>query len=206
MSARVDAAYADAIAPHAPSLIVCDEGWQDATPAPWRRWLARRTDGAVLGTVAWVVLAFALGLFRPALLDVVFASPLFTNAAIAGVLVYAAAIPLLVLLTGLTGSSPGKWLFGVRVTRRDGRPIGVLACLRRELHVWAAGMAFALPLFSLGTMAFSYQRLKDRGVARWDEGEDWVVTHRPGGVVQALLAGVGVLILVAVTVLGVLAG
>jgi uncharacterized RDD family membrane protein YckC len=183
-----------------PPLEVADDGWQDTTPAPWRRYFARQFDTAVLGLVAWALVGIAAAFVAPQLFDTLLRPEVVENMFVSAALTYLLAMPVVAVLVGLTGSSPGKWLFGVRVTRRDGRPIGLADAAMREARVWIRGMGLALPLVSLITLGASYGYLEAHRVAPWDRGRDWVVTHRPHRALQKALFVLGVASVIALSV------
>jgi uncharacterized RDD family membrane protein YckC len=169
-------------------------GWHDTSPHPVRRYLARLVDIGAFGLLAMSALFLLLYALAPE------TGMRFTHAlgSTPGRALYMlltlllgsllAAIPL-----GLTGSTPGKWLFGIRVVDSDGHPIGVALALRREMRVWLQGLALGLPVVSLVSLGLAYRRLVRRGRTRWDETLDLQVRHRPLGPAQSLLAALGLL-------------
>ena len=150
--------------------------WDDTTPHPWRRYAARLTDMLVLGSVAWFALAVVLYAVNPVVADRMFSGE--RNMAADGMLNLILVLPVIAILIGLTGSSLGKWVFGIRVSK-DGKPIGFLAALKREFSVWFFGMGIGFPLASLVTLILSFNKLKDHQATRWDAKGEFVVTHRP---------------------------
>jgi uncharacterized RDD family membrane protein YckC len=169
-------------------------GWNDAAPHPVRRYLARLVDIGAFGLLAMSAVFLVLYALAPdtgarftqalgstpgrsldLLLTVVLSSLL-------------AALPL-----GLTGSTLGKWLFGIRVVDADGQPIGVALALRREVRVLWQGLAMGLPVISLLTLGLAYRRLVRVGRTRWDEALDLHVRHHPLGPAQGVLAVIGLL-------------
>ena len=112
----------------------------------------------------------------------------------------AAAIPLNAALIGFTGSSLGKWLFGVRVVGQDGRPIGFGKALLRELFVWVQGMGLGIPVVNLITFWLSYSRLEKNGATPWDEQSRHVVLYRPQGPGQIIGVVVGVVLFLGLAV------
>lgn len=169
-----------------------EDPWTDVAPHPWRRFVARSIDYALLCPIGWLLLAGSLMVAWPEGFERLIAWSValsFSRVFLGPVLMVLLATPLIALSLGLTGGTPGKALMGIRVVgrRRDGgevdcgegRPIGVGRALVRE--VWAAGVGFAfgLPLFA---MAFAYEAsdaLGDRGVTRWDEDGGHQVLHAP---------------------------
>lgn len=177
-------------------------GWNDAAPHPVRRYLARLVDIGAFGLVAMSAVFLVLYTLAPdtgaRLTQALGSTPgrsldLFLTVALSSLL---AALPL-----GLTGSTLGKWLFGIRVVDADGHPIGVALALRREWRVLWQGLAMGLPLVSLVTLGLAYRRLVRVGRTRWDEALDLHVRHRPLGPTQGMLAVVGLLSVAALFVM-----
>lgn len=175
-----------------PPLVVADEGWQDASPGPWRRYFGRAFDVLVLGTVLWTVLDVLVGVASPRLHDAVSALPVGVRVLGSGLLSTMLLIPISAVLIGTTGLTPGKWVFGTRITRPDGRPIGIAAAFGRELGVLVFGLGLGIPLVSIFTLIASNARLVHEHATRWDARRPWVVTHRPPGIVQMLMVAGGV--------------
>ncbi len=184
-----------------PVMVVEDDGWQYAGATPWRRYFARMFDTIVLGASIWFVLGTLLLLLDGGLFDYVFEAPSpADNLVVKSILTFALVLPVEAWMLGVSGTTPGKRLFGVRVTRSDGDAIGFVRALRREGRVLLQGLALGIPLFSMIAMIVAFFRLKSEGVAGWDAGKPWVVTGRAPGVVQALLFVAGVLLLIAILV------
>jgi uncharacterized RDD family membrane protein YckC len=162
--------------------------WSDMAPHPWRRYFARFVDNLLLGGLVWLVVGTLAYILAPATTEqalAVLEAP--GGALLDGMLTLIAALPVIALVVGLTGVSPGKWIFGVRVTDPEGRPIGVRAAFKRELKVWVFGLGGGLPLVSLWPLIGSYSRLTDTGTTHWDAGQPRVVSHRPEGALQTAL-------------------
>jgi RDD family len=154
-------------------------GWTDVSPHPWRRYGARMVDNTVVGTVTWTIIAAVAYSVAPEQADAffqVFEGP--GGAMADGLLTLMAAMPGNALLIGLTGLSIGKWIFGIRVLR-DGKPIGFLSALNREIDIWTRGLAFGIPFVSLFTLYRSHERLTLKRRTPWDQRQGNVVTHRP---------------------------
>ncbi|MDP1736832.1 MAG: RDD family protein [Caulobacter sp.] len=162
--------------------------WIDREPHPWRRYFARIIDSLVVGGLTWAVISVVFYLAAPIQADLFFGMFEGATGSVLNVfLTLVASIPGMALMTGLTGLTVGKWLFGIKVVRRDGRPIGVLRAFGRELQVWAQGLGLGLPLISLIAMVFSFQQLAERGHTPWDGGRDRVLLHRPMNLLQIVL-------------------
>lgn len=158
---------------------------------PWRRYFARTFDNLVIGSLIWVCLGALSLLFPPEPTDRFFAffehpvGRLFD-----GMLTLVLMIPASALLIGLTGSSPGKWIFGVRVTDASGRPIGLGRAIVREATVWLRGLGAGIPIVALFALWSSKEDLESKGRTAWD-GADVVVTHRKDDLLQRVLTFAG---------------
>jgi hypothetical protein len=175
------------------------DAWSDTDVAPWRRWAARMLDLNVNGVVSAMTFVFIFSLVAPyetdrflrtldrpggALLDV--AVTMLLGSVLTG------------LVIGLTGSSLGKVIFGIRVTKLDGSLIGPVGGMARDLNVFLKGLGLGLPLISLFTLIFSYKKLKSTGSTSWDLGAHHV-TYRPTGNTQYILNTIGILLLLVVS-------
>ena len=151
-----------------------------ARPSPWRRFLARELD-LLLCAFLW-----------HAFLQLVFRVNLTLREGPVEILDMLAAIGLLLVLEPLClhfwCTTPGKALFGLRITRNDGSPLGWLDALRRTFLVLAEGLGFLglgiplLSLVSLGLLAYSAWRAFTGRRLYWESDWDEVYTdgNRPG--------------------------
>lgn len=161
---------------------------------PVRRYLARLVDIGAFGLLGMAVLLLMLYALFPEL-GVRFTAALDSTPGRTLDLVLTvvlssliAAIPL-----GLTGSTLGKWLFGIQVLDDDGQPLGVRRAVGREMRVLVQGLAFGLPVISLLALGLAYRRLGRRGRTHWDEAMDLRVRYRPLSGVQMALGIIGLL-------------
>lgn len=183
----------------APRLEVEDDGWQWIGPSPWRRYLARSLDTAILGWFTWMVLGTVIATVSKPLFGMLFThAGLMSMEVLAVVLVSASLIPVNALLVGMSGMTPGKWIFGVRITRRDGSAIGFGAALVREASVFCIGIAGGVPLLAFISSFAAHQVLTRTGSTQWDRGKDWVVTQRELGDVQTAMFMLGLMALLVV--------
>lgn len=151
----------------------------DTSPHPWRRLAARLVDTALFTAPMWFVLMVVLYVNEmpgaDSFFELIFEGYL-------GFVVATVTTLLLVVLPnavciGLTGSSPGKWLFGLRVTKY-GSPIGASDASTRELLVWVFGWGLGLPVIGTATLLASFVRLRTRGDTWWDAWGEYEVTLR----------------------------
>ena len=158
-------------------------------PRPWQRLAARIFDYAIWGLVLALLLSElrALG-FIPDDLGFWLGHPL-----LAPVLITVSWIPIEALLIASTGTTPGKWLFGVFLqfsisdayARRDTRAqIG--RALRRSSRVWWEGVGGGFPLLAPVLIAVAYEKLGQNQETDWDFAQDVLVTHGPPGVLNTV--------------------
>lgn len=188
-----------ALAPAQPVAPMAKGAWTDRKPHPWRRYFARMLDLSLTGAVTWMVIGFVWGMLAPAQSTAFFAwlsQPL--GRLVDVLLTMIVVMPGNALMLGLTGFTPGKWLFGVRVVRPDGRPIGLGPALWRELRVWVQGLALGIPLLSLITHIAGYHWLASDGHTPWDPPRRRLALHRKMGLWQVLLILVGLVVFVAI--------
>lgn len=67
------------------------------------------------------------------------------------------------------GTTPGKALFGIRVSSLKGERASPLCCVGRSLYVYIMGVGFYLFPFILIGMIFSFFRLMATGHSLWDQ-------------------------------------
>lgn len=175
-----------AVPADAPVLHVYADGWQDIRAHPWRRCFARSFDTLALGLLLWFSIGIVVGTVSPPLYSALVA-PVSSKALLSGILTSLFLMPMLAIWIGLCGTTPGKWLFGIRVLRADGYTLGFADALRREGRVFVFGMGLCVPLISMMTQLFALVKLINAGKTSWDLKAGWVVTHRPTGSWQITL-------------------
>ena len=142
--------------------------FQERVPAeihPWRRYLARWIDYVLWGAVVnliWIVLLR----IRPILLG--FWETVFTIAAIA---LY---VPVEALLLHKFGTTPGKYIMGIRLEYIQGGNLPYPEALYRSLRVCVSGAGLGIPYANLILYIYRYCQLTGRSwriFARHDEVE-----------------------------------
>jgi uncharacterized RDD family membrane protein YckC len=164
-----------------------DGKWQATPVAPWRRFAARTID-----TTIYVFLGFAI------LMSSIKANPNFFIQFNIPVLILATLLICLVVagtIIGLFGTSIGKWIFGVRVTNKENKPIGLYKGIGRELNVVIYGLGLGIPIISFITQFIAYRKLKREGTTSWDSEGEHIVSHRPNGLFQYFMNTVGIILL-----------
>jgi len=153
----------------ATQIIAAKDAW-DVCPHPLRRYGARIFDIGLFGSIAFYLVIFLCAAlnFRSAL-QWFQQDASWKHLLIYSPLSWLSASTVIAPLLAWKGTTPGKFLFGLRVMAWDGKPIGLGRAFKREalLLFWGAG--FAIVFFSLVMMIRSYNEVDKGAEARWDE-------------------------------------
>lgn len=76
------------------------------------------------------------------------------------------------------GTTPGKWLWGVKVVPKGTWAPGYGTYFERSSRVLGQGMCLGIPPFSFIAMLLSYRRLKKTGSTYWDQRLEIEVRHQ----------------------------
>lgn len=85
-------------------------------------------------------------------------------------------VPLLALSLNKFGTTPGKWLMGIRVEAFVGRKLAFRDALAREWNALRYGYGFGIPFWSTWRMYKSYKDYSDRMDLNQDMGVDYIFT------------------------------
>lgn len=149
-------------------------------PQPWIRLLARMLD-LQLALASTLVLMTE---FEP------IAVPGYRTVAASSVLACALWLAVEAVSLSRYGTTPGKWLFGIRVTQPNPGSPSTSAWLARSARVWLYGIAMGLPFIWMITCAAAYISLKKRGKTAWDQKGGFEVEHMQLGAIRSLGCGV----------------
>ena len=186
-------AYED---PNAPSPASGDVASKPAAPVdqskkflggehhPWRRLFARTVDICTAGLVLFMLLIFAFSATMPE--QAAGFAKAIENPIIASVVLYLIWLPAEALLLSLFGTTPAKWLFGIRVAHPGGNLLSFAAALNRSFLVFVQGVGFGIPFVALFKQLFAYRRLTKTGTTLWDTSTTAVVIHKKWGMFRAL--------------------
>lgn len=181
-----DVAY-DSVSTNRSTVVEIEGVWTDRGPHPIRRWVARLFDyWATTGLVfvmAGAPLVAADRKLELVALPVGFLVMAYLVSPIRGL----ATAALNAFLLSYFSATPGKWLCGVRIVRKDGAPLSFGLAFRRELVALTFGCGLYIPLISLATSFYGFNELRDKGATSWDQRYGLVVVQRPNGYSQALL-------------------
>jgi uncharacterized RDD family membrane protein YckC len=167
---------------------------------PWRRFFARIVDVNIGGSLVGLILIFALSAMTPEQAAGFAKATENPGIAIIGSIVLTLVWVLAeAVFLSLHGTTPAKWLFGIRVAHPSGDLLSFPEALKRSFLVSLLGVGLSIPFVALFTGLFAYWRLTKTGTTLWDTSTDAVVLHKKWGVVRALVctaAVFGVLILI----------
>lgn len=149
----------------------------------WLRWVARTVDEVLWFTLIWIlgVLAGNLNLW-----DYVFRNP---------ILLFGPAllwIPVEAFLLSRTGTTPGKWMLGIRVTDDLGQNLAYWPALKRSGLVLVIGNGFGLPTFELLPMiqgVMSWILYRRSGTTLWDRAAQSQLVHGKPHALGIILTG-----------------
>ena len=105
------------------------------------------------------------------------------------------------LLLSTTGTTPGKWIFKIRLIPPSGGKPNYSTALSRSFKVWWRGLGIGFPLASLITLIIAHGKLTKNGITTWDKDEGFSVAHErigPLRVIVAVAFFIGFLLLVVV--------
>ncbi len=161
---------------------------------PWPRLFARMVDMALAVPLLYLVLFYPIGEypFIEWLLGTDKAVALYEKPIVVGILIGVLWIPIEAACLALSGTTLGKWLFGIRVLDSKGNPLSYGMAFGRSLRVFIAGSACGIPFVALITGYLSYRRLTTKGVTYWDSDAGSIVTHQSWTVVRAIASAFAV--------------
>ncbi len=138
--------------------------------APWRRFFAREID-LTLNSLLWsafLTLVIGVNISEDFLVD---ASLSFLLVSTTGSLFITNVIVLLVepLFLTFTGTTPGKFCFGLQVAADDGKQLTYREALRRTWYVLWKGYGFFIPIYWIIRMYKSYKACKNDETLYWEE-------------------------------------
>ena len=136
---------------------------------------ARTVDICTAGLALFLVLMFAFSAMLPEWAAGLVES--IDNPIVAGVVLYLIWLPVEGLFLALFGTTPAKWVFGIRVGHPSGDLLTFSEALKRSFLVCFQGAGFGIPFVALFTQVFAYRRLTKTGTTLWDMAANAVVLH-----------------------------
>ena len=138
--------------------------------APWRRFFAREID-LTLNSLLWsafLTLVIGVNISEDFLVDALLSFLLLSTT---GSLFITNVIVLLVepLFLTFTGTTPGKFCFGLQAAADDGKRLTYREALRRTWDVLRKGYGFFIPIYWIIRMYKSYKACKNDETLYWEE-------------------------------------
>jgi len=160
-----------------------DEALINGNYHPWRRFFARTVDLFYGSFLIYFLILFMIDYYYPDNIEGLVRKngseiiQILGNPISLVILLYLLWIPFEALLLSMTGMTPAKWLFGIRVIRKTGENLSYASALERAFLVFIQGDGIGIPFITLFTRVFSYQRLTKTGTTLWDKAVGAVVLH-----------------------------
>lgn len=152
---------------------------------PWRRLFARTVDICTAGFALFLLVIFAFGAMMPD--QAAGFAKAIENPIITGVVLYLIWLPAEALFLSILGTTPAKWLFGIRVVQAGGHSLSISEAFNRSFLVFVQGVGLGIPIVALFTQLFAYRRLTRTGTTLWDTSANAVVLHKKWGVFRAIV-------------------
>lgn len=131
---------------------------------PWKRFLARLIDLSILELTALFLTAVVLRI-RP-MNDFIYSVIGFSLS------VHLFWLPIEALLLHYWGTTPGKWIFGIRVESANGGRLPIATAIGRSWDVLHYGYGFCIPFYSYWRLYKSYRQYNDDCFMPWDREWD----------------------------------
>lgn len=160
--------------------------WSETSIKPWRRFFARILD-IVIFIAVFTVIIFSASQIQQYIAGLSMVAINMVFFIFAGVLS--------AIVIGLTGSSIGKCLFGIKIRNKYHRKLSIKEAFEREARIFVSGEAFGIPLIGTITMLFAYFKLRETGVTSWDSKGGYTVAYRNNNIKQILLSCAGIMLL-----------
>ena len=156
--------YLDLLSNDASARQVLAELEEDSIPkvtAPWRRFFARMIDMTIYMTLwdAFLSLVFHINIMETGL-------PGMVMDIIASAVLLLLAEPVMLALSGTT---PGKFLLGLRVSAESGARLTWKEAWRRTWIVWGKGCGYYIPVYQIIREYRSYRSCKKGELLEWEE-------------------------------------
>lgn len=138
---------------------------------PWQRFFARLLDAQIYRSL-WVLILPALGfnMLKSSRGGVLFLE----------LLTLGTMFLLEPLLLSRFGTTPGKWLFGLRVTSPDGRRLTYAEGRERTAYLFWYGIRLNLPVFRLHRLYVSYTDEQQEKELPWEDRSEQTIRDHAG--------------------------
>ena len=128
-------------------------------PHPWRRFFARFLDFELTYVAVWFIATMVLRIRVVSDIGMIFVN----------YVVWFLQVPIEAAWIHFLGTTPGKWIFGIRVEAIEGGRLTYGEALERAWRAYYAGMGMNIPLLRLWCFWRGYRAHKDEWDTDWDE-------------------------------------
>ena len=128
---------------------------------PWRRYFARAMDLSLVTLPIYLILALGFRVNLNSLNSLL--------EWLLGLLCWLLLVPLEALCLSRWGTTPGKWLVGIRLEHANGRLLTFGEAAWRAGRVFAKGEGFTIPVYNLYRLWKSYKAVSGGEGVEWDE-------------------------------------
>ena len=184
------------------SITVVTNDKPGVTAHPIWRYFARLLDTLLVGNIVVFALVFSFVFLFPTTADSVVAlAKMPGGMVVSNMLVFFTSLFVNAAFIGLYGCTLGKLIFGIRIVGQDGKPIGYVNALKRELDIFVRGLALGIPFILVLASIFAFVQFRKTGTTLWDKRMHTTVLRNPNTTKQKVLTSVGLLLYFAVLIL-----
>ena len=134
---------------------------------PWRRYFARYLDYRIIHTFLMILIVMILRV-RPLSSDVI---------TLLNYITYFLAVPILSIYLHYIGTTPGKWLMGIRIENINGGKLSGGEALSREGKILWHGLGLFIPIFELWRNYRGYKDEIDGKPQVWNEDSEIIYSE-----------------------------
>jgi hypothetical protein len=104
-----------------------------------------------------------------------------------------------VFVLGVSGTSPGRWLYNIHIRNSDGLRLGFSESVQRSASLYFKGLGMGLPVIIFITSLFGYKQLTKEGITSWDADQKLIVSHGDMSILRYMGVAVVLLSIIAVS-------
>jgi uncharacterized RDD family membrane protein YckC len=124
---------------------------------PWRRFFSRLVEISITGFSLMFTFTFFFSAIIPKKVEEL--SEAMENPIIASFVLYTILCPTEAIMLSLFGTTPAKWLFGMRIENQSGKLLSFSKALHRSFRVCVQGVFFSIPFITLIPQLLSYTKV-----------------------------------------------
>ena len=166
---------------------------------PWRRFFSRLVEINTSGVLTFTLLMLLLSQTIPknAIIEMAIQNLIINN-----FVLHFIWVPVEAFFLSRFGTTPAKWLFGIRIENTTGSLLSFPDALKRAFLIFIQGVGFGIPFATLIPQSFAYYRLIKTNTTLWDAPAKSVVRHKKWGIIRAIsCTAIVLLIMIANSVL-----